>query len=118
MPTQLAVSTSPWATTPAAASARLMTLFASEPWARTCSHSCYIGNIFNQPSPSGLAVFVNSDGKLGTVMSSTRFKEDIKPMDKVSEAILALQPVTFRYKKDLIRQEQRSLVWSPKMLPK
>jgi len=64
------------------------------------SHSCYIGNIFNQPSPSGLAVFVNSDGKLGTIMSSSRFKEDIKPMDKASEAILALQPVTFRYKKD------------------
>jgi len=64
------------------------------------SHSCYIGNIFNQPSPSGLAVFVNSDGKLGTIMSSRRFKKDIKPMDKASEAILALQPVTFRYKKD------------------
>ena len=64
------------------------------------SHSCYIGNIFNQPSPSGLAVFVNSDGKLGTIMSSMRFKEDIKPIDKTSEAILALQPVTFRYKKD------------------
>jgi hypothetical protein len=64
------------------------------------SHSCYIGNIFNQSSPSGLAVFVNSDGKLGTLMSSRRFKEDIKPMDKASEAILGLQPVTFRYKKD------------------
>ena len=64
------------------------------------SHSCYIGNIFNQPSPSGLAVFVNSDSKLGTILSSRRFKEDIMPMDKASEAILALQPVTFRYKKD------------------
>jgi Chaperone of endosialidase len=64
------------------------------------SHSCYIGNIFNQSSPSGLAVFVNSDNKLGTIMSSRRFKEDIKPMDKASEAILALQPVTFRYKKN------------------
>ena len=64
------------------------------------SHSCYIGNIFNQSSPSGLAVFVNSDNKLGTIMSSRRFKEDIKPMEKASEAILALQPVTFRYKKD------------------
>ncbi len=64
------------------------------------SHSCYIGNIFYQSSPSGLPVFVNSDGKLGTIMSSRRFKEDIKPMDKASEAILALQPVTFRYKKD------------------
>jgi Chaperone of endosialidase len=64
------------------------------------SHSCYIGNIFNQSSPSGLAVFVNSDGKLGTIMSSRRFKEDIRPMDKASEAIMSLQPVTFRYKKD------------------
>lgn len=64
------------------------------------SHSCYIGNIFNQSSPSGSAVFVNSDGKLGTSPSSRRFKEDIKPMDKASEAILALQPVMFRYKKD------------------
>jgi hypothetical protein len=64
------------------------------------SHSCYIGNIFNQSCPSGLAVFVNSDGKLGTTMSSRRFKEDIKPMDKASQAILALQPMTFRYKKD------------------
>jgi len=64
------------------------------------SHSCYIGNIFNQPSSSGLAVFVDSDGKLGTIMSSRRFKEDIKPMDKTSGDILALQPVTFRYKKD------------------
>ena len=65
------------------------------------SHSCYIGNIFNQPSPSGLAVFVNSDGKLGTAISSRGFKEDIKPMNKASEAILALQPVTFRYNKHL-----------------
>jgi hypothetical protein len=64
------------------------------------SHSCYIGNIINQSSPSGLAVFVNSDNKLGTIMSSRRFKEGIKPMDTASEAILALQPVTFRYKKD------------------
>jgi hypothetical protein len=64
------------------------------------SHSCYIGNIFNQSSPSGLAVFVNSDGKVGTIMSSRRYKEDIHPMDKASEAILVLQPVTFRYKKD------------------
>jgi hypothetical protein len=64
------------------------------------SHSCYIGNIFNQSSPSGLAVFVNSDGKLGTILSSRRFKEHIKPMDKASEAILALQPVMFRYNKD------------------
>src|SRR5262249_17791675 len=38
---------------------------------------------------------------LGTVPSSQRFKERIKPMDKASEAILALKPVTFRYNKEI-----------------
>jgi DNA-directed RNA polymerase alpha subunit len=33
--------------------------------------------------------------------SSARFKDQIKPMDKASEAILALKPVTFRYKKEI-----------------
>ncbi len=46
-------------------------------------------------------MFVNSSGKLGTVTSSARFKQDIHSMDKASEAILALKPVTFRYKKEL-----------------
>ena len=41
------------------------------------------------------------DGQLGRVLSSRRFKEEIKPMDKASEAILALKPVTFRYKNEL-----------------
>jgi hypothetical protein len=40
-------------------------------------------------------------GQLGTVVSSERFKDEIKPMDKASDAILALKPVTFRYKKEL-----------------
>jgi hypothetical protein len=48
-------------------------------------------------------MFVNNNGKIGTVLSpsSGRFKQEIKPMGKVSEAILALKPVTFRYKKDI-----------------
>jgi len=46
-------------------------------------------------------VFVNSDGKLGTNTSSARFKEEIKPMGEASEAILALKPVSFRYKKHI-----------------
>ena len=45
--------------------------------------------------------FRRCDGKLGTVVSSARFKDKIKPMDKASEAILALKPVSFRYKKEL-----------------
>jgi hypothetical protein len=50
---------------------------------------------------SGSAVMVNSAGQLGTAPSSKRFKDEIKPMDKASEAILALKPVTFRYKEEL-----------------
>ena len=46
-------------------------------------------------------VVVNPTGKLGMAISSARFKEAIKPMDKASEAILALKPVTFRYKHEL-----------------
>jgi hypothetical protein len=48
-----------------------------------------------------VAVFVDANGKLGTVTSSARFKDDIKPMDNASEAVLALKPVTFRYKKGI-----------------
>src|SRR6266487_1741101 len=47
---------------------------------------------------NGVGVIVGTTGQLGTVQSSRRFKEAIKPMDKTSEAILALKPVSFRYK--------------------
>jgi hypothetical protein len=65
------------------------------------TNSCYIASIFGQTSTNGVPVFINSDNKLGTTTSSKRFKQDIKPMDKASEALLALRPVTFRYKKDI-----------------
>jgi hypothetical protein len=45
-------------------------------------------------------VVIDSDGQLGTVSSSRRFKKEIKPMDMASEAILALKPVTFHYEGD------------------
>jgi hypothetical protein len=63
--------------------------------------SCFIGNIFGQTSASGAAVYVNSNHKLGTLTSSSRFKDDIKPMERVSEALFALKPVTFHYKKEI-----------------
>jgi hypothetical protein len=50
---------------------------------------------------TGTAVVVNSSGQLGVAPSSARFKDAIKPMDKASEAILTLKPVTFRYKHEL-----------------
>jgi hypothetical protein len=49
----------------------------------------------------GTSVVVSGVGRLGTVASSQRFKDDIKPMDKASEAILELKPVSFRYKKEI-----------------
>jgi uncharacterized coiled-coil protein SlyX len=65
--------------------------------------ACYIGGIYNQfidPATDTL-VGIDATGKLGTaVPSSRRFKHDIKPMDKASEAILALKPVAFHYKGD------------------
>jgi hypothetical protein len=63
--------------------------------------SCYIGSIFGQTSSDGTAVFINSNGKLGTTTSSRRFKEDIKAMDKASEALFSLKPVSFHYKKEI-----------------
>src|SRR5437016_4130924 len=65
------------------------------------SSSCYIGSIFGETSSGGAAVFIAPDGKLGTATSSRRFKEEIKPMDEASEALFALKPVTFRYKKEI-----------------
>ena len=65
------------------------------------SNSCYIGQIFGTTSSGGIGVFINSDGKLGTTTSSQRFKEAIKPMEQASEALFALKPVTFHYKKQI-----------------
>jgi hypothetical protein len=64
------------------------------------SNTCYIGNIFGATSSGGTAVFINSRGQLGTSTSSQRFKDDIKPMDKASETLFALTPVSFRYKRE------------------
>lgn len=61
----------------------------------------YILGISGAVVPGGVGVIVGTNGHLGTVVSSKRFKDEIKPMDKASEPILALKPVTFRYKKEL-----------------
>jgi hypothetical protein len=61
----------------------------------------FVAGIVGTTTSGGVAVFVNTDGKLGTLTSSARFKDEIKPMDKASEAIHALKPVTFRYKNEI-----------------
>jgi Chaperone of endosialidase len=64
--------------------------------------ACFIAGIRGVSIGGGQAVLVSATGQLGSVASSSaRFKEEIKPMDKASEAILALKPVTFRYKQDV-----------------
>jgi hypothetical protein len=61
----------------------------------------YIAGISGVTVAGGIGVIVDSNGHLGTTTSSGRYKENIQPMDKASEAILSLQPVSFRYKKEL-----------------
>src|SRR6266540_1233 len=61
----------------------------------------FIAGISGAVVPGGVTVIVDAGGHLGTVVSSQRFKDGIEPMDKASEAILALKPVTFRYKHEL-----------------
>jgi hypothetical protein len=63
-------------------------------------NTTWIRNVYESVA-TGRIVYVNSDGKVGTLASSRRFKEGIKPMNEASEAILGLKPVTFRYKKEI-----------------
>ena len=64
------------------------------------SNSCFIGNIrgITTQNNDAVAVLIDTAGQLGTLSSSRRYKTDIQPMDKASESILALKPVSFRYK--------------------
>ena len=59
---------------------------------------------------NAIPVLIDSSGQLGTASSSQRFKKEIKPMDKTSEAILALKPVTFHYKTDSTGTPQFGLI--------
>ena len=77
------------------------------------SNTCFIGSIFDQPvSDSGTAqdVYVDTNNVLGFLPSSRRVKHDIKPMDKASEALLALKPVTFKYNSDKTGKTQYGLI--------
>ena len=61
----------------------------------------YIAGINGATASGGAAVFVASNGKLGTMTSSARFKDEIKPMDNASKALYSLKPVSFRYKNEI-----------------
>jgi trimeric autotransporter adhesin len=64
-------------------------------------NATFIAGISGATVASGVGVVVGPDGHLGTIVSSRQFKDAIKPMEKASEAILALKPVMFRYKPNL-----------------
>jgi hypothetical protein len=72
----------------------------------------YIAGIRDTTTGVGdaIPVVIDSAGQLGTMSSSRRFKKGIKPIDKASEAVLALKPVTFRYKGDNTNRAQFGLI--------
>ena len=63
--------------------------------------TAFVAGIYGVTVARGIGVIMDNNGQLGTTTSSARFKDKIQPMDKASEAILALKPVTFRYKQEL-----------------
>ena len=75
-------------------------------------NSCFIGNIrgVTTAQPDAIPVVIDSLGQLGTMSSARRFKTEIQAMDKASEAILALNPVTFHYKSDQTGTPQFGLI--------
>jgi hypothetical protein len=69
----------------------------------------FIAGIFGT-NVSGSTVVVNSDGQLGVAASSRLYKKEIKAMDKASESVFALKPVTFQYKDDETATPQFGLI--------
>ena len=76
------------------------------------SSTTWIGGVYGVTTQSGKTapVVVSDGGQLGTIASSERFKKDIATMDKTSEAILSLRPVTFHYKTDTKDTPQFGLI--------
>ncbi|MFZ2447704.1 MAG: tail fiber domain-containing protein [Syntrophobacteraceae bacterium] len=58
----------------------------------------FITGVYNNNVSTGATVYVNSNGQLGTVTSSSRYKEEIENMGEASSGLMRLRPVTFRYK--------------------
>jgi hypothetical protein len=75
-------------------------------------NTAWIGNVYGVTTQSGTTapVIVSDSGQLGIMASSERFKKDISTMEKASEAILSLRPVTFHYKTDTKGTPQFGLI--------
>jgi len=76
------------------------------------SDTTWIGNVYGVTTQNGTTapVVVSDTGQLGTVASSERFKKDVATMDKTSEAIMSLRPVTFHYRTDTKGTPQFGLI--------
>jgi hypothetical protein len=70
----------------------------------------FIAGVFGQTASGGMPVLINSAGKLGTVVSSARYKRDIQTMGENSQGLYQLRPVTFRYKHDAQGARQYGLL--------
>jgi len=69
-----------------------------------------IRGIFGNTSASGLTVFVNSSGVLGTATSSLRFKQDVEDMGESSDVLAKLRPVRFHYREKVVGEAN---AWVP-----
>jgi len=66
----------------------------------TCQTSAFIAGIYGTSTGlPGVTVVVDSNGNLGTISSSRRYKEDIQDMGDATNGLMHLRPVSFRYKK-------------------
>jgi hypothetical protein len=76
------------------------------------SNSTWIANVYGVATQNVMTapVLVSANGQLGTVPSSERFKKNIASMDKASEALRSLRPVTFHYKSDAQETPQFGLI--------
>jgi hypothetical protein len=69
---------------------------------RTGTHTkTFVAGIYGATTSGGIAVYINSSGKLGTTTSSARFKERIRDMGDTSDVLFSLRPVAFRYKTEV-----------------
>jgi hypothetical protein len=82
-----------------------------DPTSGTGQNGVFVAGLAGTTLDNGVPVVVDtSTGQLGVLPSSQRFKTDIKPMNKTSEGILALRPVTFCYQNSSTGTAQFGLI--------
>lgn len=69
--------------------------------------AAYISGVYGVTSASGVPVYINSNGQLGTMTSSRIYKQDIRDMGDITSALMKLRPVTFYYKAEYDKGHSR-----------